>query len=385
MRQGPLTNIKILEIAGIGPGQFCGMLLADMGAKIIRIDRVEDAGLGIPMPVEYNLMNRSRKTITVDLKKPQGIELILKMCETSDAIFEGFRPGVMERFGLAPEECQKHNPRLVYGRMTGWGQSGPLAKTAGHDTNYLALSGALHAIGPKDGLPVIPLNLLADYGGGGIYLALGLLAAIVEARESGEGQVVDAAMVDGASSLMTSTYGMYAGGMWRNERGVNIMDGGAPFIRTYATRDGQSVAVCCAENKFFKLMLDGLGVDSINPKDQYNQSTWDTQKAILTKTFASKTRDEWVALFDGSDACVSPVLSMAEAPDDPHNIARDVFVDVNGVRQPAPAPRFSRTPSAISSPPSDPGSETGQVLDDWGLDQCYVAELRQASVFGSDT
>ncbi|MFQ6007293.1 MAG: CaiB/BaiF CoA transferase family protein, partial [Woeseia sp.] len=271
---GPLHGFRIIEIAGIGPGQLCGMLLADMGARLIRIDRLRGADPGVPIPEKFNLMNRSRPTVAVDLKRAAGIDLVLRLCKSADAIFEGFRPGVMERLGLGPEHCMARNRRLVYGRMTGWGQVGPLADSVGHDGNYIALSGALSAIGGRDGQPVLPLNLVGDFGGGGTYLALGILGAMLEAGRSGQGQVVDAAMVDGAASLMTLFYGLRAAGLWHDQRGTNLLDGGAPFYRTYSTSDGKSVVVCAIERRFFRALLELLSIDDIDPNDQYNTSKW---------------------------------------------------------------------------------------------------------------
>jgi alpha-methylacyl-CoA racemase len=338
---GPLQGFKIIEIAGIGPGQFCGMLLADMGARIIRIDRLSSTGLGIPLPAKYNLMNRSRPTIAIDLKHADGAELVLRLCAGADALFEGFRPGVMERLGIGPKECLGRNKRLV--------QNGPLANSVGHDGNYIGLAGPLSAIGAKDGQPVIPLNFVADFGGGGVYLAMGMLAAMLEAARSGEGQIVDAAMVDGAASLMTMFYGLHAGGMWREDRGSNLLDGGAPFYRTYATKDKKSVVVCAA---------------------------------CFEAVFVTKTRDEWSKLLEGSDACFAPVLSMTEAPNHPHNKARKTFMELDGIVQPGPAPRFSRTRSEIKSPPAEPGAASNEALREWGLSKVEIEKLQKAGVIG---
>ncbi len=372
---GALTGIKIIEIAGIGPGQFCGMLLADMGAKIIRVERVNETGNDAGIPAKYNLMNRSRPSIAVDLKHKIGVELILKLCEDADALFEGYRPGVMERLGLGPEDCMARNKRLVYGRMTGWGQSGPLATTAGHDGNYSALAGVLSTIGAKDGTPSIPLNLVADFGGGGTFLALGMLAALLEAGRSGEGQVVDAAMVDGAASLMTLVYGLYAGGIWKDERESNILDGGAPFYRTYRTSDGEYLIVCAIEKQFYKVLLEILDTSDIELQDQYDKSKWPAHIECLENVFAGKSREEWCDLFAGSDACVAPVLSLAEAPKDPHVESRRTFVSVVGVLQPAPAQRFSRTPSQITMPPKAPETQLTEVLRDWGLTDTEIDKI----------
>lgn len=371
---GPLHGFRIVEIAGIGPTQFCGMLLADMGAHIIRIDRPHDADLGIDLPAKFNLMNRSRPTIEVDLKSEAGTELVLRLCDDADAIFEGFRPGVMERVGLGPDDCMARNERLVYGRITGWGQDGPLADSVGHDANYIALAGALGSIGDRDRPPPLPLNLVGDLGGGALYLAMGMLAAMLEAGRSGKGQVVDAAMVDGVASMMTMFYGLLAGKQWIDKRQSNLLDGGAPFARTYETSDGKYVAVCALERRFYAGLLHALEVSEIDPADQYDVTKWDEHKSIFMNAFASKTRDEWCELLDGTEACVTPVLTMTEAPRHAHNAARQTFVTVDGIEQPAPAPRFSRTRSGIQHAPAE--RDTRQVLQDWGLDESDLRKLK---------
>jgi alpha-methylacyl-CoA racemase len=348
---GPLNGFKIVEIAGIGPGQFCGMLLADMGAQLIRVDRKSDAGLGIG----------------VDLKSPSGVALVLRLCEDADALFEGFRPGVMERLGLGPDDCMARNEKLVYGRMTGWGQTGPLANAVGHDGNYASLAGVIAAIGEKDGPPSIPLNLTADFGGGGAYLAIGMLAALLETSRSGQGQVVDAAMVDGAASLMTMFYGLHAAGYWNENRGSNILDGGAPFYRAYRTSDDEYIIVCAIEQRFFKALLDLLGIDDIDLAEQHDKKKWPQHIERFEAAFAGKTRNEWCELLEGTDACFAPVLSLAEAPDHEHNRARATFVNVDGITQPAPAPRFSRSTSEIKQPPAAITADIRSVLSDWGL------------------
>lgn len=382
---GPLNGLKIIEIAGIGPTQFAGMLLADMGATVLRIERAGGADTGVQLPPKINLMNRSRRAIMVDLKSPAGVRFVLDRCRDADALFEGFRPGVMERLGVGPGDCLSENPAIVYGRMTGWGQEGPLASAAGHDANYAALSGALGAIGERDGAPVIPLNLVADFGGGGAYLVIGLIAALFEARQSGKGQVVDAAMVDGSASLMTLFYGLNAGDMWRDKRGENFLDGGAPFYRCYETRDGAFMAVAAIEPRFFRNLLDVLGETGIDPAEQYDQRKWTEQLAVLSDRFRRETRDEWCRRFENIDACVSPVLSLAEAPTHPHNQSRDTFVDVDGVTQPAPAPRFSRTPAEIPSAPQAAGRDNAAALEDWGLTSDDVARLESDGVLGRAT
>jgi len=372
---GPLKGFKVVEIAGIGPGQFCGMLLADMGAQLIRIDRKDDADLGIGIPAKFNLMNRSRPAIGVDLKSPSGVDLVLTLCESADALFEGFRPGVMERLGLGPDDCMARNERLVYGRMTGWGQTGPLADAVGHDGNYAALAGVIASIGERDGPPSIPLNLTADFGGGGAYLAMGILAALLESGRSGKGQVVDAAMVDGAASLMTMFYGLQAGGFWQDQRGSNILDGAAPFYRAYCTSDEQYVIVCAIERRFFKALIELLGIDDIDLNEQHDVSKWPAQIACLEAIFAGKTRDEWCGLLEGTDACFAPVLSLTEAPQHEHNKARGTFIDFDGVIQPAPAPRFSRTVSGISQAPTGISSDIRIALIDWGLSESDIHNL----------
>jgi alpha-methylacyl-CoA racemase len=382
---GPLHGFKIVEIAGIGPGQFCGMLLADMGAQLIRLDRPVTEDLGLPIPARYNLMNRSRPTVAVDLKSEQGAGLVLRLCEDADAIFEGFRPGVMERLGLGPAECMARNERLVYGRMTGYGQEGPLADSVGHDSNYIALAGALHAIGDADRPPPIPLNLIGDFGGGGVYLAVGMLAALLEASKSGKGQVVDAAMVDGVASMLTLFYGLMAGGMWQDVRQANMLDGRAPFVKVYETRDGKYVAVCAVENRFYRALLDALEITSIDAADQHKRDAWPEQEAVIAEVFRSKTRNEWSDIFEGTDSCVAPVLSLGEAPRHVHNEARKVFVNVDGIEQPAPAPRFSRTPSGIQSAPTEPGEGDEKALSDWGLSEAEIRRLSEGGILGSPT
>ena len=371
---GPLHGLKIIEIAGIGPGPFCGMLLADMGAQVIRVARDGASDAAVDIPARFDLMNRSRPTITADLKSRRGVDLVLRLCEEADAIFEGFRPGVMEKLGLGPDDCFARNERIVYGRLTGWGQDGPLAAAAGHDTNYIALAGALHGIGPGDRPPPVPLNLIGDFGGGALYLAVGILAAMLEAQRSGKGQVVDAAMVDGAASMLTLFHGLLANGRWVDERESNLLDGGAPFVRCYETSDGKYIAVCAIEGRFFSNLLEAMGIEDIVAEDQYNVASWREQEAILERIFATRTRDEWSEILDGADACAAPVLSLTEAPRHPHNVARGTFVDVDGVQQPGPAPRFSRTPSAICQGPAEP-TEDRDVLAAWGLGDDEIAEL----------
>jgi len=367
---GPLAGVRIVELAGIGPGPFAAMLLADLGADVLRVERVDAARRGGPGGLELAVLNRSRRSVAVDLKAPEGVATVLDLVGRADALIEGFRPGVAERLGLGPDDCHARNPALVYGRMTGWGQDGPLAPTAGHDLNYIALSGALAAIGPgADGeAPVVPLNLVGDFGGGSLYLALGIVSALLEARGSGTGQVVDATMVDGAASLMTAFYGLAAGGQHTPPRGSNVLDGGAPFYGVYRTKDDRWVSIGALEPQFYATLIRLLGLEGApETAAQHDRATWPAMRARFAATFASRTRDEWCAVLEGTDACFAPVLEMDEAPEHPHNVARGVFVDVDGVRQPGPAPRFSRTaPDAPTAPPR-PGGDTLEALADWGV------------------
>jgi alpha-methylacyl-CoA racemase len=374
---GPLTGTKIVELAGIGPGPFCAMLLADLGADVVRVDRTTDPGLGIKKPVAFDLYNRSRRSIAVDLKNPEGVETVLRLVTQADALIEGFRPGVTERLRLGPDVCLARNPRLVYGRMTGWGQTGPLAQAAGHDWNYIALTGALHAIGRFGEKPVPPLNLVGDFGGGSLYLAVGILAGILEAQRSGKGQVVDAAIVDGAASLMTLFYGLHRAGVWEDRRGVNLIDTGAHFGEIYETKDGKYVTVLAIEAKFYAELCERIGIDAKALPHQNDRSHWPELKARFAEVFKTKTRDEWCALLEGTDACFGPVLSLEEAPTHRHNVARGTFVEYDGVTQPAPAPRFSRTPGAIQRPPAAVGEHTDEALRDWGFGAGEIAQLRE--------
>ncbi|MBU4317069.1 MAG: CoA transferase [Proteobacteria bacterium] len=367
---GPLKGIKIIEIAGIGPGPFCAMMLADMGADIIRVDRKGNPGLG-----KMDLLNRSRRSIAVDLKKPEAVELILKLVEKADGIMEGFRPGVMEKLGLGPEVCLKRNPKIIFGRMTGWGQDGPLALAAGHDINYISIAGVLHAIGHAGGKPVPPLNLVGDFGGGGMLLAFGMVCGILEAARSGKGQVVDAAMVDGAASLMTLMWGLKAMGMWTDERGVNLLDSGAHFYDTYETADGKYISIGSIEPQFYQLLLKLAKIDDPDFAYQQNREKWPELKEKITRIFKTKTREEWCKIMEGSDVCFAPVLSMEEALQHPHNIARSTFIEVDGVSQPAPAPRFSRTIAEISGPPPLAGEHNETALLDWGLSKDEIQSL----------
>lgn len=372
---GVLTGYRILEFAGIGPGPMCAMLLSDMGADVLRIDRSADAGLGIAMPTKFATLNRGRRSVAFDLKRKEATDAVFKLIERADALIEGFRPKVMERLGLGPDQCLKRNPRLVYGRMTGWGQEGPIAHASGHDINYIALSGALHAIGRRGEAPVPPLNLVGDFGGGALYLALGIVAGLLEAHKSGKGQVVDAAMVDGAASLMTATYGMHASGFWNDNRGENILDTGAHYYDVYETRDGKYISIGSIEAKFYEELLEKSGLKGQDLPRQNDRPAWPAMKEKIAAVFRSKTRDEWCKIMEGSDVCFAPVLDMNEAPRHPHNAHRGTFVEVDGVVQPGPAPRFSRTPSKVQRPPAKPGEHTREALKDWGFSASEMETL----------
>jgi alpha-methylacyl-CoA racemase len=379
---GTLSGYKIVEFAGIGPAPMCAMLLADMGADVLRIDRAEDAALGVALETKYSLLSRGRKSVAIDLKKPEGVAAAMTLIEKADALLEGFRPQVMERLGLGPDECLKRNPRLIYGRMTGWGQEGPLAHAAGHDINYIALSGVLASIGRRGEAPVPPLNLVGDFGGGGLYLALGVVAGLLEAQKSGKGQVVDSAMVDGAASLLTAIYGMHASGMWSDKRGENILDTGAHFYDVYETKDGQYVSIGSIEAKFYAELLKRSGLEGQEMPRQMDRKAWPDLKEKFSALFKAKTRDEWCKIMEGSDICFAPVLSMTEAPNHPHNQQRGTFVEVEGVVQPGPAPRFSRTPSKIQRPPAKPGEHTEEALREWGFSAADLDKLRGSGAIG---
>jgi len=374
---GPLTGLKVVEIAGIGPGPFCGMLLADLGADVVRVDRAQNVRGGDPGMPPGDLLNRGRRSIGVDLKSPEGVGVVLDLVEKADVLIEGFRPGVAERLGIGPDECRARNPRLVYGRMTGWGQDGPWASMAGHDMNYIALAGALEPIGRAGQPPLPPINLIGDFGGGGMLLAFGVLAGVFEAQRSGEGQVIDAAMVDGSALLMTMTHSFRAMGMWTDERGTNMLDTGAHFYEVYETADGLFLSVGSIEPQFYDALLKGLGVDIEDLPWQHDQTQWPALKERFAAIFKEKTRDEWMAIFDGTDACVAPVLSIPEALEHPHNVERKTFVEVAGIAQPAPAPRFDRTPGEISSPPPHAGQHTDEILREAGFDGSRIAKLRE--------
>ena len=382
-RQGPLAGLKIVEMAGIGPAPMCAMLLADAGAEVLRIDRPTPSGLGIEKPVRFDLLARSRRSVAIDLKQPDGIALVLDLVRSADALIEGFRPGTMERLGLGPEVCLAARPSLVYGRITGWGQTGPLAHAAGHDMNYIALAGALHATGRAGAPPTPPLNLVGDFGGGALYLAFGVLSALLHARQTGTGQVVDAAMVEGAANLMTMFYGLYAAGMQTDKRGANLLDSGAPHYDVYACADGLYLSVAPIEGKFRQILLEKMDLAPASLPDIRDPAAWPRAKAILAARFREKTRAEWCELLEGTDACVAPVLSLAEAPNHPHNRERGSFVTVDGVVQPAPAPRFSATPCNLPDPPEQAGSSTEAALAEWGVAPERIEALLASGAIGS--
>jgi alpha-methylacyl-CoA racemase len=360
-KRGPLAGVRVLELAGIGPGPFCAMMLADQGATVLRIDR---PGTRDPKP-ERSFMNRGRQSAVLDLKHPRATDALLRLIDAADVLLEGFRPGVTERLGVGPDVCLRRNPRLVYARMTGWGQDGPLAKAAGHDNGYIARTGALHALGRAGGPPQFPANLLGDFGGGGMLMAYGICAALVERATSGQGQVVDAAIVDGVASLLAMPLMFMAQDAWRDERGVNLLDGGAPWYDVYETADGEWLAVGSLEPQFYAALLAGL--ELIEVPDRADPRNWPELRALLSARFKDRTRDEWVATFTGTDACVEPVLSLTEAAGDAHLTARQTYVTQDGITQPAPSPRFSRTPGQLPTPAAAPGQHTVEAFTDWGL------------------
>ena len=375
---GPLDGIKIIEFAGIGPGPFAAMMLSDMGANVLRLDRSQNVLGGDPDKPSLDLLNRGRRSVGLDLKRPEGVEVALRLVEQSDALMEGFRPGVMERLGLGPDVCLGRNPRLVYGRMTGWGQDGPIAQAAGHDINYIALAGALDSMGRRGQAPVPPLNLVGDFGGGGMLLAYGIVCALVERATSGKGQVVDAAMVDGAAALMAIFHGARQAGWWNEERGTNMLDTGAHFYDVYETSDGKYVSVGSIEPQFYAELLEKTGLAGEDLPGQMDRSQWPAFKERMADIFKRKTRDEWCEVMEGSDVCFAPVLTMAESTRHPHNVARNTFVEVAGAVQPAPAPRFSRTDCSISRPPPHAGQHTDEALADWGFGADEIRDLRDA-------
>jgi alpha-methylacyl-CoA racemase len=379
MGRGPLSGIKVIELPNIGPTQFAGMALGDLGAEVLRLDRATSVASGSgTMPASpYASLDRNRRSVGVDLKHPDGVATVLRLCERADVLIEGFRPGVAERLGVGPEPCRARNPRLVYGRMTGWGQEGPLAHEVGHDINYIALAGVLAHIGTAGGPPVPPINLVGDFGGGGLLLAFGVLAALVERSISGEGQVVDAAMVDGAAMQMSVFVGLSAMGFWSDDRGTNLLDGGAHFYGAYETSDGEYISIASYEPQFYAelvALLGPLGIE-LDPATQMDASMWPALKERMAALFRTRTRDEWTDFFAGHDVCFAPVLTMNEARAHPHNVARSTFVEIEGAPQPAPAPRFSRTPGAVERAPVVPGADTHDALTDWGLDADEIAAL----------
>ncbi|GAA4104179.1 CaiB/BaiF CoA-transferase family protein [Zhongshania borealis] len=377
---GPLSGLRIIELEGLGPAPFAGMMLADMGAEVISITRKSAPA---DAKVENSISERGKKSIALNLKDPRAIEAVLKLCESADALIEGFRPGVTERLGIGPDECMARNPKLVYGRMTGWGQTGPMSQMAGHDINYISLSGALHGIGRAGEKPVPPLNLVGDFGGGGMYLAFGVVSALLEATRSGKGQVVDTSMVEGSASLMHMMYGSLNTGMfdWQDERGVNLLDTGAHFYDTYETRDGKYMSVGPIEPQFYHLLKEKMELDDAEFEPQFDMARWPALKDRLTEVFLTKTRDEWCEIFDGTDACVAPILSMTEAPQHPHNVARKSFIKVDGHIQPGPAPKFSRTAPEVTKGAPRRGGDTESVLNSVaGYDEATIAALRADGV-----
>ena len=372
---GPLHGVRVIELGGIGPGPFCGMLLSDMGAEVVRVDRAASVGR---MTGTDTITGRGRRAVAVDLKNPSGVECVLRMTEHADALMEPFRPGVMERLGLGPDECLARNPRLVYGRMTGWGQDGPLALVAGHDINYISLAGALAHFAREGGQPTPPLNLIGDYGGGGMLLAFGTVCGILEARASGRGQVVDAAMVDGAALLMAAIWGFRNSGLWLEEPGVNLLDTGAAYYDTYETADGKYISLGAIETQFFGEFLERVGLDPAEFPNQNDRAGWPAMRERFAKLFLSKTRDEWCELLEGTDVCFAPVLPMSEAKEHPHIKARKTIVEEHGSPQPAPAPRFSRTPGEIQGPSRLGGDDTDATLADWGFTDADIAALHDS-------
>ena len=372
---GPLTGIRVIEMAGIGPGPFCAMMLADMGAEVIRIDRLSHKGSGH----HANVLNRGRRSIALDLKNPRAVESALRLIDQADVIIEGFRPGVMERLGLGPDVCHARNPRLVFGRMTGWGQAGPLSQAAGHDINYISIAGALGAMGYSDRPPAPPLNLIGDFGGGAMYLLAGVLAALVERNGSGKGQVIDAAMTDGTASLLSPFFGLMAMNMWTTDRSSNKLDGGAHYYGSYECSDGRYISIGSIEPQFYALLLEKCDITDEAFQAQQDQAGWPILREKLTKIFKTKSRAEWCKILEGTDVCFAPVLNLKEAPDHPHNKSRNTYVDFEGVIQPAPAPRFSRTQGEIQSAAAIAGEHTEQVLADWGYSAKEIEELKEVN------
>lgn len=374
---GPLSGVRIIELAGIGPGPFCAMMLADMGADVIRVDRADRVRGGDPSAPPADVLNRGRRSIGVDLKSSEGRETVMRLVDGADGLIEGFRPGVTERLGLGPDDCAARNPALVYGRMTGWGQDGPYADAAGHDINYIALAGALDSFGREGQAPVPPINLVGDFGGGGMFLAFGMVCAILEAKSSGKGQVVDAAMVDGAATLMAFIHGFRAMGVWNDDRGTNMLDTGSHFYDVYECSDGTYVSIGSIEPQFYAELRETLGLDDAKWDRQMSRNDWPALKEDLAAIFRTRTRDEWCTLMEHTDICFAPVLNVSEAPHHPHNVARGTFVDYEGVTQPRPAPRFSRTDSTIQRPPAHAGQHTDEVLAELGYATEEISSLRE--------
>lgn len=381
---GPLAGIKVVELAGIGPVPFCAMALSDMGAEVLRVDRTVPSGLGITVDPKFDLLKRGRRSVAVDLKHPRGAEVVLRLVEQADALIEGFRPGVMERLGIGPEVCMKRNSKLVYGRMTGWGQDGPMANDVGHDINYIALSGALHSIGAPGGKPIPPLNLVGDFGGGAMFLAFGIVSALLEAGKSGKGQVVDVSMVEGSAYLMSGIYGLHASGRWNRERGTNFLDTGAHYYNTYETSDGKYVSVGAIEPKFYEKLLERLGLAGEELPEQNDRGAWPEMCERLAAIFKTRTRDEWCGVMAGAEVCFAPVLAMDEVLGDPQNSARDSFLEIDGVVQPAPAPKFSRTIPDVQGPPSRAGEHSREALAAWGMSADEIGDLCKAGVVAQD-
>jgi alpha-methylacyl-CoA racemase len=375
---GPLHGLKLVEIVGIGPAPFAAMLLADLGAEVVRVDRTGGSGFLRGDGGAFDFLGRNRKSIAVDLKNPLGVETVLRLVDAADGMIEGFRPGVAERLGIGPDVCLARNSRLIYGRMTGWGQEGPMANDVGHDLNYIALAGVLHGIGMAGGPPVAPLNLIGDFGGGGLWLAFGMLAALLECKSSGEGQVVDAAMIDGAATLAASIHGAAQMGFWSQQRGTNMLDGGAHFYQAYETGDGKWMSIGSIEQQFYAELLSCLDLEGEDLPDQMDQSQWPMMKERFATIFKTRTRDEWCAVFEDREVCAAPVLSMLEAPEHPHNVARGTFVPFEGAKQPAPGPRFSRTPGELRSVAPRSGEQTDEVLREGGFAADEIAALREA-------
>jgi len=373
---GPLTGIRVVEMAGIGPGPFTAMMLSDLGAEVIRVDRLSHKGTGH----RANVLNRGRKSIAVDLKNPRGVETTLRLIEQADVVLEGFRPGVMERLGLGPEECLSVNPRLIFGRMTGWGQTGPLSQAAGHDINYISIAGALGAMGYADRPPAPPLNLVGDFGGGAMYLLTGILAALVERATSGQGQIIDAAMTDGTASLLSPFFGLMAMNMWTTDRFSNRLDGGAFYYGSYECSDGKYISIGSLEPQFYALLLEKAEITDPEFQEQLDEAAWPAKREKLNQLFKTRTRQQWCDIMEGTDVCFAPVLDLKEAPTHPHNIDRKTFVELDGVVQPAPAPRFSRTQGEIQGPAAMAGEHTREVLSAWNFSDQEIGELQASGV-----